>query len=741
MGQRHQLFIIARINGRYRQLCAIHHQWLYGHTALRRCRDTLSIFSNATNRLPIQQELIAASKKDDDFWLDSDDDEKNARVPFPFIMTCLVMGSSFNVDGYYHGVSVEPFYMAYNRGNNNNGKSPARTTITLLAAKGRPTRGMPPCQSPSHHSKRKLNLIDVRSTGITVFDITKLDNVRYCFIDFMGMESKREVELNNPLSARTYLEAYYVLEETEDEVGLLPLVESFEGKDLITVPALRETWPHGAWDRHSPSSVAGPGSDLDLADPPDLGGLKITDVPGDSSATMANARESNVSVEEEKPKSLRDQAMDRLLDVLLDPSEQDVPTLMAEADHLHDFIAKLRQRLYNQASVLEPSGANIVLLNKAFEGATIVDLSPFSALTSGHLATLVARLRKGHGAMEVLNLSNMPDLTESDLELILDVGNGSETLSITAILLLETPKISLDFVAHHLGNHDVYHSELFRRALYKPPYSVSAFNRDNRSLLPPLQFDAPESISQLVLIGISTRQSCDVQLRLEDGRFDWSRMKFFSEEVEDSTITYMNFPLDIPLRVSKQVQILQRLLQYMPRATSFNFENCIAGTAHCFATTSLLEDDGYSVGPLSQTLSEDRQQPRSPEEKSGKDQYLKPGRWAIVVIHEAFNARDQDHADRRVGETAFKPLKGVRYLLAQAIPKADSSGPHYLIMDVPGYIEHMSKDVEQVRKMQTCWTQAGSAFPAGTGYYDESDAQAIVDRVYSKEEFGTEDPV
>ncbi|KAI4099490.1 MAG: hypothetical protein LQ339_005917 [Xanthoria mediterranea] len=699
MGQRHQLFVIARIKGRYRQLCAIHHQWLYGHTALRRCRDTLSIFANATIRLPIQQELIAASKKDDDFWLDRDDDEKNAHVPFPFIMTCLVMGSSFNVDGYYHGVSVEPFYMAYDRGNNNN--------------------------------------------GITVFDITELDDVRYCFVDFMGMESEREVELNSPLSARIYLEAYYVLEETEDEVGLLPLVESFEGKDLITLPALRETWPHGAWDRHSPSSVAGLGSDLDLADPPDLRGLNITNVPGDSSATMANAGAPNVSVEGKKPKILRDQAMDQLLDLLLDPSEQDVPTLMAEAEHLHDFIPKLRQRLYNQASVLEPSGANIVLLNKAFEGAAIVDLSPFTALTSGHLATLVARLQKGHGAMEVLNLSNMPDLTESDLELILDIGNGSETLPITAILLLETPKISLDFVTHHLGNHDVYHSELFRRALYKPRYGFSDFYRDDRSLLPPpLQFDAPESISRLVLVGISTRQSCEVQYRLEDGKFDWNRMKFFSRKVEDSTMTYINLSLDIPLRAGKTMQSLRRLLKYMPRAgLLFSLANCVTGTAHCFATTSVLEDDGYSVGPLSQTLYKDRQRPGSLEEESGKDQYLKPGRWAIILIHEAFDSPDQAWADSEAEKTAFKPMKGVRYLLAQAIPKADSSGPQYLIVDVPGYIEHISKDVEQVRKMQTWWTQASSAFPAGTGYYDESDAQAMVDRVYSKEGFGTEGPV
>ena len=44
MGQRHQLFVIAKVKGRYRTLCAIHHQWLYGHTALRRCLGTLKIF-------------------------------------------------------------------------------------------------------------------------------------------------------------------------------------------------------------------------------------------------------------------------------------------------------------------------------------------------------------------------------------------------------------------------------------------------------------------------------------------------------------------------------------------------------------------------------------------------------------------------------------------------------------------------------------------------------------------------
>lgn len=124
MGQRHQLFVIAKINGRYLTLCAIHHQWLYGHTALRRCLDTLNIFGDGINRMPIQQELKAASKKEDDFWTATREEyhTKNSHVPFPFIATCLIMGASFDANGYFHSVLIEPCYMQYDEGDNNNGK-------------------------------------------------------------------------------------------------------------------------------------------------------------------------------------------------------------------------------------------------------------------------------------------------------------------------------------------------------------------------------------------------------------------------------------------------------------------------------------------------------------------------------------------------------------------------------------------------------------------------------------------
>lgn len=128
MGQRHQLFVIANINGRYRTLCAIHHQWLYGQTALKRCLATLKIFADPANKVPLEQELIAARLHDEAFWTATtatraEYDKKNSHVPFPFIATCLVTGASFDAEeGYYHGVLMEPFDMAYDEGDNNNGK-------------------------------------------------------------------------------------------------------------------------------------------------------------------------------------------------------------------------------------------------------------------------------------------------------------------------------------------------------------------------------------------------------------------------------------------------------------------------------------------------------------------------------------------------------------------------------------------------------------------------------------------
>ena len=77
-----------------------------------------------TNRLPITQELIAAQRHDKSFWEYSNNEEydkKNSHVPFPFIATCLVLGASYDSSGYFHQTHIEPFYMPYDGGDNNDG--------------------------------------------------------------------------------------------------------------------------------------------------------------------------------------------------------------------------------------------------------------------------------------------------------------------------------------------------------------------------------------------------------------------------------------------------------------------------------------------------------------------------------------------------------------------------------------------------------------------------------------------
>lgn len=122
MGQRHQLFVIASILSKYRTLAAVHHQWLYGHTALRRCRGTLDLLKHPGSYIHLQEELKSAARHDEDYWGASNHNEDDKNVPFPFIMTCLMLGASFGpTDGYISRVSIEPFHMKYNEGDNNNG--------------------------------------------------------------------------------------------------------------------------------------------------------------------------------------------------------------------------------------------------------------------------------------------------------------------------------------------------------------------------------------------------------------------------------------------------------------------------------------------------------------------------------------------------------------------------------------------------------------------------------------------
>jgi hypothetical protein len=68
MGQRHQFFAIARINNRYRTLAVVHNQWLYGHSAVRQCLQTMRVLSATGNLQGIRRDLKLAESKPESFW-------------------------------------------------------------------------------------------------------------------------------------------------------------------------------------------------------------------------------------------------------------------------------------------------------------------------------------------------------------------------------------------------------------------------------------------------------------------------------------------------------------------------------------------------------------------------------------------------------------------------------------------------------------------------------------------------
>ncbi|KAI9715019.1 MAG: hypothetical protein M1812_006233 [Candelaria pacifica] len=202
MSEHHQLFVLARVKGRYRSLAAVDASWFHGYTAVRQCHRVLNIFRAAENHIPLRHELESAAQLHDGIW-NGECSWSPSKVYFPFVTTCLILGASFDPsEGYAEEVAVEPFNMTYDGAIHND-------------------------------------------NGITIIDITCLDHVRYCFVAFRGMESEREVPRNTPLSAETYLEAYCDRQGWKEEyVKELDGLRKFE---LIPIATLRNAWEFGDW--------------------------------------------------------------------------------------------------------------------------------------------------------------------------------------------------------------------------------------------------------------------------------------------------------------------------------------------------------------------------------------------------------------------------------------------------------------------------------------------------------------
>lgn len=586
-----------------------------------------------------------------------------------------------------------------------------------------------------------------------MFDITDIDHVRYCFV----APEKERFRLE-PLPARTYWGIYDDRLRRNEPDQRFPLLRRYQGRSLVTVGALNETWPHRKWHEHS--SVIGDEQQNDTESPKHAGSGSAA-IPNPRLSSGKQLTEPSKNPLPGRIKSLRDQSMDNLLEFLL-RSAHDNSGLVAEAEIFPDFLAKLRRRLYDNAAKLQPTSPVMKLLYKVLKEQAEVDISVFKNFAASDLAILVAKLRRGR--IRVLNLSNMPELTEPDLHQILDIhqlpsamaeqNSALATSSISdlrAIVLLETPKISIEFLLEHMGHYDVYHSALFRRPM-EQECTIEYFRR--KEPLKTLQFGAANIVSQLVWVGTTIIQTRESKLRLENGHFDWSRLNYSAKAYclyphdpdQHKNLNYKNVLLDVPSSAAKIVRSLQRLTRYLSKTRGW--EEWPKAAARCFATTSNLDDDGCSVGPFSTTLYQERPHGRYFVE-SGENHALLPGQWAIILVHEAFEEVRQkfldNHEPEAINDATEEPktcptqkqepkpksLKRLRYAFVKALSDLDPEKQHLLVTDVSGYVDHVTGgqagDTKQADRLKEWWGKQNHY----AGYYKDDDMDMILERIYS----------
>ncbi|KAL8917942.1 MAG: hypothetical protein Q9172_005633 [Xanthocarpia lactea] len=672
MGQCHQLFVIAKINGRYRTLCAVHHQWLYGHTAVKRCLGSLRIFQDPGNRVPLQQELLIAKDREASLWPEDPPEigDREEYIHFPFIATCLTLGASFGRDAYHHGVSIEPFYMQYNQGHNNN--------------------------------------------GITIFDITDLERVCYCFVDFNGMESEREVQLMAPLSGRTYLAAYYDLDEVGGQAvkeQMMPNVEALDKYPLISTSTLQETWPKGEWEN--------PEVDALLAQSPG------TDNLGDITDTLGAV-------------TLRETTMDPLLQSLTKPSNDGL-ALLSELEFLPDFVPKLKRKVYDMASSLELTPNLVVVLVKALGADADVDLSPFTNFSASDLSIVVSALQE-HSTMAGLNLSNRAELTEGDLDTIL----GSDHVC-KRLYLLENPQISTHYLTAQLGGYEHFHSDLFRRALIDEGDYRFKQSEDRQKF----DFSRSNHLSEVVWIGITA----DIAIKARP--IDYSAMihvipqaSFGAGYGTSHSFQYHQYPVDeIPVSAGKAMKGLLKLLEWIQsHGGGFMLPADITSAIGCaFATLSSAETSFDAVAAISTSLyTYPRRNSRPEPEQQTVPRPLKNNAWSVVVVYDAFDSyifplKDDDDDAEKESRERTRALKKLRYVFVTPVADPAPQQKRFLVADAPTYVKEVLGKDERTRTEADILIEVWNQYFPTTQceFYAEDDIHDILEKVYPRLEEGS----
>lgn len=348
------------------------------------------------NRVPIAQELRAAREKGDDIWT-----SKDIFQPYPFIATCLTVGSSDPEEGYQRRVHPMPF-----------NTSPKQTQ---------------------------------NDDGITVIDISDLDRLRYCFafpkrqeVGYdSGTDSFEYIDRRGPLKASKYLSRYVSSRERkklDDHTRLRydELVKPVEFYELIDALALEQTWS--------------------------------TLVPSDEDASISPTSV-EVDRNQLGRLSLRDSAIDQAIDSIMRDGDPDLSTIAEAQklpDFTPRLRSKLKS--FAEADELPSSPAMATILEAAFTDEAVVDFSPFRSLAAEHIVEAATKLLKNK-AIRSLDLSHLHQLSEADLTKTLAVESRLETLYLLEMPQITLECLNTLLSNPNLPLKNIYHTSLLRCSL------------------------------------------------------------------------------------------------------------------------------------------------------------------------------------------------------------------------------------------------------------------------------------
>lgn len=437
----------------------------------------------------------------------------------------------------------------------------------------------------------------------------------------------------------------------------------------------------------------------------------------------------------------RQQTSDTLLERILMHTEGD-SALLTKAEHLTDFVPRLRSKLYEQAATLGPSQFRLGLICKALQEDEVADLAPFKALTPEDLSVVISNLAE---RTRTLNLSNLPDLTDSGLKIAFGIDrdprksynvepvpflskksarsgdrssstiDASSVISrptsnlpkgLKAIILLNCPKVSLKFIATHLGSYEICHSELLLR-----PFTNDA---------EPLEFLAPNAISQVVWIGVPAEHLENRSRR----RIDWTSLDSTPGHRNNTrNPSYEGASLsDIPLPTGKMVHGLYILLRWVLSRQSTLCAGWRQSVARCFATASSLDlDSKHAVGPLGYEAWTEKYGRSEPER--GRPKKLRPHQWAILVIEEGFDI--------------LRSKPQISYAIVKPRQDCKQGRESFKVVSVPDYLAEVKRSSptmndNEIRSLEKWWRSRAESDNGEIMFYREKHFKEALEKIFYK---------